>query len=108
MGGLLFKKLLLYQAVWGTCVLAQLFSCFHVLGAHTLEVECRCYLPQKNGASVNDDTERSVREYTRHVLCLVTDLVDRVIKRRGVLAVVSQNSPLNAGLCSNQNLSQII
>eukprot|EP00105_Crassostrea_gigas_P044576 XP_019928724.1 PREDICTED: uncharacterized protein LOC105342841 [Crassostrea gigas] len=67
-----------------------------VNGARTLEVECRCYLPQKNGASVNDDTERSVREYTRHVFCLVTDLVDRVIKRRGVLAVVSQNSPLNA------------
>lgn len=91
----------------GVCELAQLFSCFHVSGARTLEVECRCYLPQKNGVSVNDDTERSVWEYTRHVFCLVTDLVDRVIKRRGVLAVVSQNSPLNAGLSFNQNLSLI-
>lgn len=107
MVGLLFKKCY-YIRQCGERDFAQLFSCFHVLGARTLEVECRCYLPQKNGASVNDDTERSVREYTRHVFCLVTDLVDRVIKRRGVLAVVSQNSPLNAGLCLNQNLSPII
>ena len=80
------------------CLITVLTEHFHfVLGSKDLVVECRCHLPQKKTVSLNDDTERSVREYTRHVFFLVTDLVDRIIKRQGILAVISQNIPLNTG-----------
>ncbi|XP_061180809.1 uncharacterized protein LOC133189455 [Saccostrea echinata] len=67
-----------------------------VNGNRMLLIECRCFLPQKRTQSVNDDTEKSVREYTKHVFFIVTDLVDCIIKRQGIVAVISQNIPLNS------------
>ncbi|XP_062577865.1 uncharacterized protein LOC134239727, partial [Saccostrea cucullata] len=79
-------------------------------GTKMLMVECRCFLPQKRTQSVNEDTEKSVREYTKHIFFIVTDLVDRIIKRQGIVAVISQNIPpnsVNASLGCNHNWSPL-
>lgn len=60
-------------------------------------VESTCYIPDKREEPVSNLTEATVKDYTWNVLCLYTDIVDDVLKVKGIVPMIKKDNYDNRG-----------
>ena len=71
-----------------------------VTGVATIVLESWCYMP--NLESVDDArmsklTPSYVKDYTWNVFCIYTDIVDDLLQRSKIVAMVTKNFPKDLG-----------